>query len=285
MRKFKTGGTIIIDNKYKWVEGKGLLIKNNNFLEVNSNIFLSDLIKNDSDLFKTYILREKIVGHNNVIYINGNIADIDSIASLFNVCNKRISCYLSRMDKLNIIKKCTVSIQNFEQSYYLFNPIYANSCKEIGTDIYLTFKEEIDKYLSLDQRIDFKNMIVGSKFTLKEFDDIYKGKNININEFYYQDLFNKYAEKIIDGSKVVRRKHDNKNIPDSWVKIGDEYIPVEVKLNNFDKNALNQLLRYMNAYHCNRGIAVGRKLTTAISSNIMFINNDILDNMNNLKER
>ena len=90
------------------------------------------------------------------------------------------------------------------------------------------------------------------------------------NEFYYQKLFKSNYQKIRNG-KIVNIKTDGDNIPDAWVKLSNEIIPVEVKLKKFDKKALKQLKRYMRVYGCNKGIAVSDTLTVELPKNIEFI--------------
>ena len=77
-----------------------------------------------------------------------------------------------------------------------------------------------------------------------------------------------------DNAKVIRRKNNPRHIPDSWVRIDDEDIPVEVKLHKFNSKALNQLQRYMDIYGCSKGIAVGEKATVDLPDNIIFVSID-----------
>lgn len=103
--------------------------------------------------------------------------------------------------------------------------------------------------------------------------------SIEDSEFAIHSLFKKNYCKIRKGS-VVNRKSDGKNIPDSWVQIGRELIPVEIKKCSFDKKALNQLKRYLNAYNCKNGIAVANKLTIDLPENIEFISISELEGVN-----
>lgn len=98
-------------------------------------------------------------------------------------------------------------------------------------------------------------------------------------EFYYQDLFNKNYSKVRKG-KVVKNKCNGKDIPDSWVFRDGHLIPVEVKLNSFDKKALKQLNRYIKVYGCKYGIAVANKLTTELPKEIEFISHNELTDAN-----
>lgn len=100
------------------------------------------------------------------------------------------------------------------------------------------------------------------------------------NEFYYQELFKKHYPKIFNG-KIIKRNNDGKNIPDVWVKENGKEIPVEVKLCKFDKKALMQLQRYMEAYKCDKGYAVARELSVDLPSNIRFLPFEILEILEN----
>lgn len=116
----------------------------------------------------------------------------------------------------------------------------------------------------------------------KIFDVLYVTSAIEItrcfkeSEFYYQDLFKKKYVKIRDG-KIIDKKSDNLNIPDAWVEKEGEFLPVEVKLKDFDKRALNQLQRYISVYDCKNGIAVAENLTVELPENIEFISFDELE--------
>lgn len=96
-----------------------------------------------------------------------------------------------------------------------------------------------------------------------------------VNEFHYQSLFKEHAPEI--ELEVISRKTDRQNIPDAWVKINNEEAPVEVKKNNFDWKAAEQLERYMNTYHTRYGVAVGRKLTANLPNGALFVGLDKLE--------
>lgn len=98
------------------------------------------------------------------------------------------------------------------------------------------------------------------------------------NELSYHLLFEKNYSKIREG-KIVKKKTDGLNIPDSWVEKGNHIIPVEIKLKNFDKAALKQLKRYMIAYKSKYGIASAEKLTVDLPANIEFISFSELENV------
>jgi hypothetical protein len=97
------------------------------------------------------------------------------------------------------------------------------------------------------------------------------------NEFYYQGVFSKNVSTILGkNAHIIKRKGDNRNIPDAWVNMSGNDYPVEVKLHKFDKSALDQLQRYISNYECIGGIAVGETLTTDLPKNIVFVSLDQL---------
>ena len=100
-------------------------------------------------------------------------------------------------------------------------------------------------------------------------------RNNEETEYQIHSLFKEKYSKLYDG-KIVNHKNNPKHIPDAWVLKDDEYIPVEMKLYDFDDKALNQLNRYINFYNCKHGIAVGSKCTVELPENIQFISIDEL---------
>ncbi len=91
------------------------------------------------------------------------------------------------------------------------------------------------------------------------------------NEFTYQEIFKKYASRLIKDCKVIKIKNDKKNIPDAWITIRGILCPVEMKYGDFNAKAKMQLMRYMNVYDTKIGLAIGRKLTVDLPANIEFI--------------
>lgn len=134
--------------------------------------------------------------------------------------------------------------------------------------------------------------IVGHPLDCETFNHLYGAVACKIthkflkNEFYYQGLFKTYAEQIIPGCEVVKKKTDSKNIPDAWIKMCYNIAPVEVKIGNFNHAALKQLMRYMETYDSSMGVAVGRELEVKLPRNIIFVSlkqlEDLEDAANNL---
>lgn len=99
-------------------------------------------------------------------------------------------------------------------------------------------------------------------------------------EFDIHHLFRENYSKIAAG-KVVEFKSDPHNIPDAWVKIAGVHIPVEMKLHNFNRAAVDQLRRYIDFYKVPvavfpRGIAVGASLTATLPQDMIFISVQVL---------
>lgn len=76
-------------------------------------------------------------------------------------------------------------------------------------------------------------------------------------EFDVHKAFWKNLHALLPGAKRVKGPEpDGKNIPDGWVDLNGELMPVEMKRDVFNGAARNQLHRYMTAYGARRGVAV-----------------------------
>jgi len=91
------------------------------------------------------------------------------------------------------------------------------------------------------------------------------------------DWFRSNYKSVLNPSfTIVKRENDQRHIPDFWLRIGGEDIPVECKLHDFGRSALNQLKRYMDFYHCRHGIAVGADCKCDLPNNIVFIQHGVM---------
>ena len=142
---------------------------------------------------------------------------------------------------------------------------------EILSCAYDCDNEQLTKvWLQIAQNFRFKGDAAFDKLYAAVFElSIYekkRRKEAETNEFAIQRAFKeKYANKVVD------IKHDRHNIPDCWIQEDGILKPVEVKKGNFNNVALYQLKRYLDAYHCEQGIAVGEKCTVKLPDNIKFI--------------
>lgn len=100
------------------------------------------------------------------------------------------------------------------------------------------------------------------------------------NEFDIQKMAKKRLPDLISGCKVINKKSNFKHVPDIWIDLNQKIVPVEVKLNDFNDKAKEQLIRYINFYDCDTGIAIGNKLTTNLPANINFISIKELEDIN-----
>lgn len=94
-----------------------------------------------------------------------------------------------------------------------------------------------------------------------------------------QDVYVWFRENISEilpsGARIVKKRNDRSHIPDFWVEIDGRLSPVECKLHEFDKSALDQLKRYMRFYGCRSGIAVASEFTCEVPSEITKVCFDI----------
>lgn len=96
--------------------------------------------------------------------------------------------------------------------------------------------------------------------------------DVQISEKDVHSWFRKNIRNVLsDDYKIAERKNDRRHVPDVWIKWRSEFIPVEIKLHDFDPRHLQQLIRYMDFYKCFKGIAVGRKLNCVLPDNVKFI--------------
>lgn len=123
---------------------------------------------------------------------------------------------------------------------------------------------------------------IASYLELRETHEILKSQN----ELYFQKLMKENIDEIFEGKYTLdtERKDNPKHRVDIWLTDSNGVsIPVEMKLWNFNKSALEQLQRYMKFYKCDKGIAVARALKVELPKNIEFINLSTLDKYNEMK--
>lgn len=101
--------------------------------------------------------------------------------------------------------------------------------------------------------------------------------NKNMSEFVLHDLFKEHISEVIPGAKIAKVKKSRKHIPDAFICFDKgKAIPVEIKRDDFDQKALNQLNRYCKAYKSTRGVAVGEKCTVKLPNRFIFVENEDL---------
>ncbi|MGV5083110.1 hypothetical protein [Pseudomonas aeruginosa] len=90
-------------------------------------------------------------------------------------------------------------------------------------------------------------------------------------EFDVHRHFWSNPDSLLPGAVRIARKHDGENIPDGWVELEGEQMPVEIKLGAFNQSASRQLRRYLLAYSARRGVAVGSDITCAKDDRLVCI--------------
>ena len=147
-------------------------------------------------------------------------------------------------------------------------------------------KAEFDGDNELSDMIYKRVAEIGYSLDCDAFNDVLYKYNMDRNlrkiymrsESYVQELFCKYIDMIIPGCQLMEQKRTNEhNIPDEWVCVNKCEIPVEIKKDEFGSKALEQLMRYMSAFNCEKGIAVGRKLSVPLPNGVIFVSVDDLE--------
>lgn len=75
----------------------------------------------------------------------------------------------------------------------------------------------------------------------------------------------------IPGAALEDVKTSRHHVPDMFVRVNDNVVPVEIKLGNFDQKAVAQLRRYIDHYGASHGYAIGKKLTGKLDSDMTFV--------------
>jgi hypothetical protein len=87
-----------------------------------------------------------------------------------------------------------------------------------------------------------------------------------------QSIFFENLDKYIPGAVEIKTKTNSAHIPDGFICLDDQILPVEVKKVFFGVNELKQLTRYMDFYGCKKGVAVAPAFSYSISSRV----NDVI---------
>jgi len=79
----------------------------------------------------------------------------------------------------------------------------------------------------------------------------------------------------LPGAVRLERKSDPSHIPDGWVEINGEPLPVEIKRDAFTKASARQLARYIEHYGSSRGVAVASSFNCAPDPRFICITHDM----------
>lgn len=162
-----------------------------------------------------------------------------------------------------------------ENNLFLFNLLH-NDLKEIDKICYeaLNCNNINDMKIKIDKLKNTSSLISTSyPYLVSAIDETFI-KYLTMLFPKEKDLREKFIDNIdkyLPKAKIIQRKNLKQHIPDLWVSIDGEEIPIEMKLKVFTNSSLAQLERYMNVYKCNKGIAVAQELSCYLPNNIKFI--------------
>ena len=208
--------------------------------------------------------------------INNNLLSHDEADDLFSQFDKFFDTYHTYYDMYKFIRDAYYFKTGIEMITQIEEEISTKEkCSVLDTE------RNVEQSIEQLEEIYILNNASMAKYWSKSFsyyhwntfERLTHFKNACIDEFFYQDLFKEHYKSFLPLTELVERKNNRHHIPDAWLKENEEYIPVEVKLNNFNATALRQLIRYMEFYDCKNGVAVGDKLTVELPDNIQFVSN------------
>jgi hypothetical protein len=172
--------------QYKiWVDGKGARIKTRNYhCTLYQDAKLSDVIEDKNDLLRTFILIEHIYKDTNVVYIQKSArvwrpASANDISIILDFSPRRTKEYLKRMIAIGVIAELTIDIKGTKYVSYVFNPVFANSCRYIDNTLYLLFKPYVDKHCP--------------DWVKKKYNELNEEYNKHVDETYDVDIFSYYG--------------------------------------------------------------------------------------------
>ena len=178
-------------------------------------------------------------------------------------------------NQLYILGLFSESISKMEKIFY--KKLESGECIDIEEDICNYCKDLIESYnknfLYENNDTDriFRALIELYKQTqTKLLNAIYEKRNLYEKDLY--KIFDKNINQLLGfNAKVVKKKNNNKHIPDRWIEVNNKIIPIEFKRYGFTSENKKQLRRYMEFYDCRFGIAIGECLKTKLDNDMMFI--------------
>jgi hypothetical protein len=128
-----------------------------------NSITLSDHVKDRYDFMRCHLLAEHIYKDTNMIAYRISArkirpADVEDIAKIINLSDKKTKEYLSRMRKLHVIAERTDKVGDLISVKYYFNPLFICSKKYLSAELYFLFQESLDCYLPEWVKIKFQEL-------------------------------------------------------------------------------------------------------------------------------
>lgn len=148
-------GEVLYSNQYQKIffsNEKGyVFFTHKNSIRIFDDINLPDDITDD-EIGKLFKLSKKTYKNTNMLMYrsknNIKAMQIEHISKLLGVSLRRAQMFVHKMIKYHIMAK--VLIKNSEKSYevqYYLNPLYFFHSKYLNLNLYLLFKNDLDKYL------------------------------------------------------------------------------------------------------------------------------------------
>jgi hypothetical protein len=157
-------------------------------------------------------------------------------------------------------------VENQDYAIKLNSDIFLDFIAKLSYEVYcMDYVRRLQKLL---------NLYNGDKYYLKDavFTHLCNVKSSFIqNEFKLHDRFKKDLKNLIPNAELVEIKNHRLHIPDFWIKIECDFIPVEIKLKEINKKSLKQIKRYMDFYKSKQGFVVAPKLSCELPDNVFFI--------------
>ena len=150
----KETGEILKDSRFDliyWDEEKGYL-----FWNKKSSVKIFDDIElpkglNKTEIANMYLLSRKMYHNTNMLAFRSNGAlkpmGIKEISKAIGLKERQATAFINKMRKLGILAKATIEIASKKETHYYINPIYFFNCKWLPLNLYLLFKDDLDKYI------------------------------------------------------------------------------------------------------------------------------------------
>lgn len=131
-----------------WKENVGAIFRpQEKHRKIYHDLIISDVIDSKKDVLNIYILYEYIQGNNNAIYFGNHPATVEEISLLLGINERSTKRFLNKISSAGIVRKLAYLEKNKSVTEYCFNPIYINSEKYVGLELYYLFKDYLDDIL------------------------------------------------------------------------------------------------------------------------------------------
>lgn len=92
------------------------------------------------------------------------------------------------------------------------------------------------------------------------------GTEFDVHRDFWERL-----EEYIPGATRLEKKSDRKHMPDGWIRLNGEDIPVEIKRDSFTVASKRQLHRYMSFYEAKKGVAVAADFKVPLDESVIAV--------------